>query len=317
MKKKTVRKKKSNKNTSRTKYLIIGFIIAIILFIAAASYQTLKNAHVLGISSFLAKNSSESSVNEDANKTPEPQENHTPEPKDIRTPEPREIHTPEPKLIKTELNLITNKLPSKKVEIQIENHQSSINVAAQGTHIELKTEDDGSISYKAKQADGTEIQLETHALENINDALKEDDIEIGTTSAKGFSITNKFTKAETEFPVTVNLASKMLSVGTPLGQKDLNVLPNQAVKNAFDQKIIDRVSDKSITGNGDTQLQLVQLRLFENKPVFEVQGIDDKKLFGFLPVAIQKTTLISAETGQLVKTNEDIANKLLDIFSLQ
>ena len=325
VKKKTVRKKASRPSNSYTRYLIIGFVIAAVLFIAAASYQTLKNANVLGSSVFLARDGAESLGNFDANRTPEPQENKNSgpnvspnsKPNEIHTPEPKEIHTPEPKFIKPQLNSAVNPLPPKRVEIQTENHKSEINAAAEGTHLEIKTEDNGSVSIKAKKADGTEIQLETQALDNINEALKENDIKIGTTSARGFSITNKETKAETEFPVTVNLASRTLSVDTPLGQKDLTVLPNQAVQNVLGQKIIDRVSDNSLSGTSGAQLQLVQLKLFANRPVFQVQGIDDKKLFGILPVGIQKTTLVSAETGQVVRTNEDLINRILDIFSFQ
>jgi len=329
MKKKTVRRKSSK---SYGRYLVIGFVIAAVLFIAAASYQALKNANVLGTSVFLAKDGisgdsgsgdsgGTSGGGSDASKPPE-QNNNTIsnsnlQPTRTQTPEPREIRTPESRVVKSQLNSITNPLPPQKVEIQTENHKSEINAAAEGTQVEIKTEDNGSLSFKAKKADGTEIQLETHALDNINEALKENDIEIGTTSARGFSITNKETKAETEFPISVNLATKTLSVDTPLGQRDLTVLPDQAVQNVLGQKIIDRVSQNSLTGTSGAQLQLVQLRLFANKPVFQVQGIDDKKLFGVLPVAVQKTTLVSAETGQLVKTNTDLINTILNFFSTQ
>ncbi len=326
MKKKSVRKKASRTSNSYTRYLIIGFVIAAILFIAVVSYQSLKNANVLGTSVFLAKDgiSGDSGGGSDLNKTPEPQENKNSgssvnsnsNPSEIHTPEPKEIHTPEPKLIKPQLNSVAN-APSERVEIQTEGSKVEINAAAEGTHLEIKTEDNGSVSIKAKKADGTEVQLETHALDNINEALKENDIEIGTTSARGFSITNKETKAETEFPVSVNLASRTLSVDTPLGQKELTVLPNQAVQNVLGQKIIDRVSDNSLSGTSGAQLQLIQLKLFANHPVFQVQGVDDKKFLGIVPVAIQKTTLVSAETGQVINTNTDLINTILNLLSLQ
>ncbi|MCL5435254.1 MAG: hypothetical protein M1405_02590 [Patescibacteria group bacterium] len=332
MKKKPVRKKASRSSNSYTRYLIIGFVIAATLFIAVVSYQSLKNANVLGTSAFLAKDGisgdsgggsgtsgGTSGGGSDTSKPPEQNNNTTsssnPQPVGTKTPEPIEIHTPEPRIIKPQLNSVINP-PSQRVEIQTENHKSEINAAAEGTHLEIKTEDNGSVSVKAKKADGTEVELETHALDDINEALEEEDIEIGTTSARGFSITNKETKAETEFPVSVNLASRTLSVTTPLGQKDLTVLPNQAVQNVLDQKIIDRVSESSTSTSG-AELQLVQLRLFANNPVFQVQGIDDKKLFGVLPVAVQKTTLVSAETGQVVRTNTDPINTLLNLLSIQ
>ncbi len=312
MKKKSVRRKASRKPNSYTRYLIIGFVIAAILFIAAASYQSLKNANVLGTSSFLARDGIESS--NEASKAPEPSQE--PSSQEIKTPEPKEIHTPEPREVKPQLNSVTN-LPPQRIEVQTEGNKTEINAAEAGSEVQLKTEDDGSLKVHVKKADGTEVEVETHALDNVNESLKENDIEISTKSAGGFEITNKDTKAETEFPVNINLATRTLSVNTPLGPRDLTVLPSQAVQNVLGQKIIDRVSESSLSGTAGAQLQLVQLKLFANQPVFQVQGVDDKKFLGVIPVGVQKTALVSAETGQVVKTNLDLINSILNLLSVQ
>lgn len=333
MKKKTVRRKSSRtskRSTSYNRYLIIGFVVAALLFIAAASYQTLKNANVLGTSSFLAKDGVESSG--DGNKSAEvsqenkgsqtvsnqgsSQEVKTPEVKEVHTPEPREIETPEPRIIKPQLNSITN-LPPQKVEVQVEGNKMEINAAEAGSQVQLKTEDDGSLKVHVKKADGTEVEVEKNALDDINESLKEDDIEISTKSAGGFEITNKNTKAETEFPLNVNLSTKTLSVDTPLGVKNLTVLPDQAVQSVLGQKILDRISQSTPSGTDGTQLQLVQLKLFANQPVFQVQGVDNKRFLAVLPVGVQKTALVSAETGQVVRTNLDLVNSILNILSVQ
>lgn len=317
MKKKAVHKKSVKSTPSYYRYLVIAFIILVLVLTAKVAYQGLKSSGVLGTSSFDSQDAGnqDSNSQDQQNQTPEPQANigqsRTPEPKEIQSPEPREIQTPEPREIKPRSDSVPEK-----VEIQVENHKSQINAAAEGTQVEIKTEDNGSLSFKAKKADGTEVQLETHALDNINEALKENDVEIGTTSARGFSITNKETQAETQFPISVDLANKVLSVSTPNGQKDLTVLPDQAVQNLLNQKIIDRVAQTATSTSG-AQLQLVQLRLFANNPVFQVQGVDDKKLFGLVPVGVQKTTLVSAQTGQVVNTNMDLVNTILNLFSFQ
>lgn len=324
MKKKTVRKKSApHANKSYFRYVVITFVIVVLVLAGKVGYQTLTGNNVLGTSSFLAKDDAESLGSSDANKTPEPQEiknndsgtNSNSQSAEIHTPEPRELHTPEPNSIKPQLNSVIN-LPPEKVEVQTEGNKTEINAAAPGSQVQLKTEDNGSLSVHVKKADGTEVQLETHALDQVNESLKENDIEIGTKSAGGFEITNKDTKAETEFPVSVNLASKTLSVDTPLGTKNLTVLPDQAVQNLLNQRVIDKVTQTSVSTNG-AQLQLVQLRLYGNNPVFQVQGVDDKKLFGVIPVGVQKTTLVSAETGQIVNTNTDLLNTILNLLSVQ
>lgn len=306
MKKKTARKKSIKSTPSYYRYLVIAFVILVLVLTAKVAYQGLKRSGVLGTSSFVTQDGSNQDNNsqDQQNQSPEPQVNNN------------HSQTPEPVKLNSEVNNETAAKIQDKVELQTENNKLEINAAAEGTQVEIKTEDNGSLVIKAKKSDGTEIQLQDNSLERINEALKENDVNIGTTSAKGFEITNKETKAETQFPISVDLASKMLSVSTPNGQKDLTVLPNQAVQNLLNQKIIDRVTQTAISTSG-AQLQLVQLKLFANNPVFQVQGIDDKKLFGIFPVAIQKTTLVSAETGQVVNTNTDLINTTLNLLSFQ
>ena len=322
MKKKAVRKKGKKTSQSYNQYLIIGFVVAVILFLAAVSYQALKNANVLGTSVFLAKDGVESSLSEEAGKPQETpsiessksNEVHTPEPKEIHTPEPRELHTPEAKAVKPQLKALTNSA-SQRVELQEEGSKVELNAAAEGSEVQLKTEDDGSLKIHVKKPDGTEVEVEKHSLDKVNEVLEEEEIEIGTNSAKGFSITNKDTKADTMFPVNVDLANRKLSVDTPLGIKDLNVLPNQAVQSVLGQKVLDKI--ETTTSTSGAQLQVVELKLFANNPVFQVQGVDDKKLFGIIPVAVNKTALVSADTGQVVKTNTDLVNSILNLLSVQ
>lgn len=50
--------------------------------------------------------------------------------------------------------------------------------------------------------------------------------------------------------------------------------------------------------------------------VYEIQGSKNKKLIGFIPVEIQRTAIVSAETGELIKIQEDFKNRLLDLLSV-
>lgn len=315
MKKKSAKKVKhsSKRNNSYLQYIFITFAIVVLVLAGKAGYQTLSSTGVLG-----------SSVSGD---TQDQENNQTPEPKDTSGPSmpgPRETPQirPQQDALNTEINNeirktnIESQNNQNHAQIQTEGNKTELNSATNGTQIELKTEDNGSLSIKAKTADGSEVQMQTNSLDKINEALKENDVEIGTASANRFEITNKETKAQTNFPLSVDVETHTLSVDTPAGQKDLTVLPDQAVQNLLNQKIIDKVTETSTSTNG-AQLQLVQLRLYANNPVFQVNGTDNKKLLGFIPVSVQKTALVSAQTGQLVTTNENLINKILDLLSTQ
>ncbi len=328
MKRKTVRKKKpsSFKNPYLRYFLVVCIIFTGVLGVRLA-YQSLNSSGVLGTSITAPSDSTDSGDNQTGDNNVQNTNDSSPHPSSSDSP--NKVSAENQKTDSQQLNAAINnevqnmgketqnQLQEKtNTELQVKNNQMELNSQQEGTQLQIKTENDGSVSIHAKKADGTEVQMQTDTLSKINEALQENDIQIGTTSANGFEITNKDTRAKTDFPINVNLATNTLSVDTPAGQKNLTVLPNQAVQNLLNQKIIDKVTQTSTSTNG-AQLQLVQLRLYANNPVFQVNGTDNKKLLGFIPVSVQKTALVSAETGQLVTTNENLINQILDLLSTQ
>lgn len=134
---------------------------------------------------------------------------------------------------------------------------------------------------------------------------------IGTISADEQIIRQGSVAAHTRFPLSIDPQTGALTVTTPAGQKTVTVLPQQALKQLMQHKIIDRLQ---ITSEGSTSGSL-NLTLFDNKPAFEVQGIDDKKLFGIIPVSIPKTSFVSAENGEVMKTTQSFVSHILSAFS--
>ncbi|HET9947145.1 MAG TPA: hypothetical protein VFQ63_03715 [Patescibacteria group bacterium] len=204
-----------------------------------------------------------------------------------------------------------------KLEVQMEGNKSEFNLETAGTHIEMKQEDDGSISIKAKKADGTEVQLQTNALDQINESLKEKDIEVGTTSANGFAIRSGGVEAQTSFPLSVDPSTKTLAVTTPNGTTDVTVLPNQAVKSLLDQKVLSNIlsTGNATTASAAAGTQTVGLTEVNNQPAFAIQGVSDKRLFGLFPVAFNKTVFVSAQNGQTLQTQESLINQILENLS--
>ena len=179
--------------------------------------------------------------------------------------------------------------------------------------LEIKNEN-GQVSVTAKDTNGNEVQLRTNSLEKINEALKNSDVQVGTSSANELTIRNGNVEAKTNFPLSINPTTNTLTVTTPAGVKDVAVLPQPAVQNLIQQGVISQVTTTTTATNG-AQLQQVTLGLLNNQPVFRVIGVDNKKLLGLLPVDINKTAYVSAQNGQVVQTNESFVSSLIDLLS--
>lgn len=53
----------------------------------------------------------------------------------------------------------------------------------------------------------------------------------------------------------------------------------------------------------------------EGTVVYQIEGTKNKKLLGLRPIELQRTVIVSAETGELLKIIEDLRTRLLDLLS--
>jgi hypothetical protein len=203
-----------------------------------------------------------------------------------------------------------------KLEVKIKHEDKKIDIRSRGIEIELKSEDD-KVVVKAKKSDGTEVELEQdETLDKLNEDLTEDDLEIGTSSTNGTTITKGEVEAETHFPLTVDPVTHTLTVTTPAGSKQVTVLPDEAVQNVLQTRLIDTVENEVNSGADTTSItKKIRLNEVDNELTFEIKGIKQKKLLGIIPIAFVKTTFVSAQTGQVLKTDETLINKLLELLS--
>ena len=143
-----------------------------------------------------------------------------------------------------------------------------------------------------------------------------------------FSFRRGQTQAVTDFPLSIDLATNSLVVTTPVGEKVVTVLPDQAVQNMLAANVIDQVgtSEEIIQGPaGATGFGLVSpvagvIALGERQgvPVYEIAGIKRHRLLGFIPVQTQVTGVVSAETGELVTTEDvSLTERVINLLSLE
>lgn len=234
-----------------------------------------------------------------------------PDEKNNEQPEP----SPEPS---EEPNNNTLETAQGDLEMQTEGNKGELNLETAGMHIEMKKEDNGSIKITAHKADGTEVQLQLNALDQINESLKDKDIEVSTTSANGFAIKSAGVQAETNFPLSLDPTTKSLSVTTSNGTTaDVTTLPNQAVQNVIQLGALTNVlsSANQTTPNAAAGNNNLDLTEKNNQPVYAIQGVSTKNLLGLFPIAYRKTVYVSAQDGQIVQVEQSLITQILQALS--
>ncbi|CAN5194775.1 hypothetical protein BH09PAT1_BH09PAT1_3160 [soil metagenome] len=149
-----------------------------------------------------------------------------------------------------------------------------------------------------------------------HDLLEDKDVTVIKNQENAFEIHKNNVKAQTDFPLSVNPETHVLQIVTPSGMKEVSVLPDEAVNKVLDDKVLTSVESEASTDAASKGVKTTRLTEINNEPVFEVRGISEKKLLGFIPVGFAKTAFVSATTGRLVKTDETFLNKVLEAVSL-
>jgi hypothetical protein len=237
----------------------------------------------------------------------------------LSSPQVQQTQKPEQK-IKQEAPLTEvkhteeNFIKPDKLEVKTEDERSKVKLKQDKGEIHIESEGN-NVMVKAKNPDGTELEFEKEdALKQLNESLKEKEVELGENEHSNLTITKGEVEAETELPVSVDPITHELTVTTQSGTKTVTVLPDKAIENLLNAKVLSSIESKASTQSGFTT-QKATLTEINNEPVFKVKGVSQKKLLGFIPVAFAKTGFVSATTGQITKTDETLLNRILEVIS--
>lgn len=179
-------------------------------------------------------------------------------------------------------------------------------------HLENKG---NTLDVRIDNGNGTERDVSSSILSSINSILQAHGLEIEKAEENTLVIKNGATQAKTQFPLSLDLSTRSLIVTTPNGVKKIvAVLPNQAVQNLISHNVITEVENASGSAV-DAQTDTIELTELNSMPVFKVNGRVKEKLFGLIPVTLAKTAFVSAESGDVVKTETSFFTKLLDALS--
>lgn len=183
-----------------------------------------------------------------------------------------------------------------------------------GTKLRLERRD-GRVIIKLENEAGEELELPKGAEDEIfkiEERGEKDRVRV-TSLGNKFVISRAQTGAQTDFPITVDLNTNELTITTPSGVKVVTILPDQAVANMLAANVIDQVRGLTFIQDVGDVISLTTTK--QGVLVYEIPGVSNQRFLGFVPVEIQKTVVVSADTGELVEVNKPLGSTLLDMVS--
>ncbi len=207
---------------------------------------------------------------------------------------------------------------NERIRVRSKDGRTRVDITAGGVKTRLEVRDDRVI-IKAENEDGSETELEDNAFLKIDDRLAKNQIKVATVSGDRFILERGAVGAVTTLPISIDLATNQLIVNTPAGQKVLAVLPDQAIQNLIAANTISRlVKSDQLTEIGNSRLNLTEIITLGEKnsiPIYEIAGVSDQKLLGFIPVAIPKTVEVAVTTGAVLETQMTLLNQVVDALA--
>lgn len=213
-----------------------------------------------------------------------------------------------------------------KVKTRTEEDRTRTDVYQGGVKVRLERSDD-RFRIKAENELGQETELGEDELVSIDERADRNQVRVRTFDSTADQLRNRAiierlnTQAVTELPLSVDLATNELTVSTPAGERTVTILPDQAVQNMLAANVIDRVGGQELVnlvqqGGIETLEQVIQLSEENGVPVYEIAGVKEQRLLGFFPVTTDVTVTVSAETGEVVDTEESLIDTLINVFSV-
>ncbi|MBI4097380.1 MAG: hypothetical protein HY428_03115 [Candidatus Levybacteria bacterium] len=242
-----------------------------------------------------------------------PRRSITPQPTEIEDDEDEEANEIE---VEDELE---EELPDEPIEVITKDDRTRIDITANGIKVRLERRAD-RVVIKAEREDGTEVELADDTLFKIDDRLAKSNIKVETAGDNEFLVLRNTTGALTNFPISLDLATNALIINTTAGQKTVAILPDIAVQNLLAANIIDQLGNQALQNEVSNNTlpkidRLITLGEQNGIPIYEINGFDNQRLLGLIPVIVEKDVTVSAETGEVVATQESLVNRVLDLVS--
>ncbi|PIR58953.1 MAG: hypothetical protein COU69_02755 [Candidatus Pacebacteria bacterium CG10_big_fil_rev_8_21_14_0_10_56_10] len=207
-----------------------------------------------------------------------------------------------------------------RIRTRTKDGKTRIDITRGGVKTRLEHQGDRVVIKAQLEDEGEEVELEHEVLVKIDQRLADDRIRIATGSANRFILHHDRIAAQSNFPISVDLATNALSIHTPAGDREVAVLPEQAVIKLLAAGVISRLSPPQVIDQLDqTTLSsadnVIALGVRNGVAAYEIQGVSNQRLLGFIPVGITKRVRVAADTGEVMAEDKSRFHQLLDLIS--
>lgn len=222
--------------------------------------------------------------------------------------------------VRTEERTRTEVKDGVRIRTRVEDGRTRIEVVEGGNKLKFEQKD-GRVRLKVETETGEEIELEEDDEVTIEARTEDEELRLRAAFSKTI-IQRLRVQALTSLPISVNLETNELTVTTPAGVRVVTVLPDQAVANMLAANTIDKVvGDEEATAllrqaNIEPLRHVLELKIHARGPVYEVRGEKEIRFLGFWRLKVKKTVLVSAETGEVVKTDQSFIDRFLTSLSV-
>lgn len=165
--------------------------------------------------------------------------------------------------------------------------------------IYLGIEDDSGRAVKMSESEIRRVEVST----NIN--LKNAGINLGLTSGDQFVVSKNGFSSVVNFPISVSLETRKVSIKTPYGYKTVEVFPDEAVGEA-----IEVINYGGLSGN------VLSMELVGQNLAYKVEGKKIYKIGGYIPVEVIERVFVDVSTGDLTKNNQPWKTNLVKLVSV-
>ncbi len=204
-----------------------------------------------------------------------------------------------------------------KKKIEINQIKSKTNKMEKESEIEVEG-DKLKIKQKIKDVNGkeTETQMELEKGEELQVETKEGDetkkFKLRARQDDSVEVEKDGVKVGTKLPISINEDNELVVTRPDGTTKIVKVMPDQALKMLREQNITP--DDSSTDVNGEST-GLPELEEEGGESVYKIDGQKEEKVFGLFKVAYKTKSVVSAETGELVRTELSGFDRFMSIFS--
>lgn len=216
---------------------------------------------------------------------------------------------------------------SSETEDESESQQQELETARRTPNLKYKLESkDGKLTVKREvqvQDDGTveeEVEIEDNTLE-VDEPTGKFSLKLKSTGDDSQLLIRARNAARTNFPLSISEDNELV-VTTPAGTRVVTVLPDQAVANLLAGDHLDRVvsEDSGLQEADELNSEVDNLVSLEEdqtgEPVYVVEGESDQKILGLFDTTLKRRLVVSAQTGELIRTEFDsFLGRVLDLIS--